>query len=161
KRRDGTGLLAVDGRDLADRVQIFPVRMDVHKGRIGSLAGESDIGQLAGIGVEAIRIDAVALAGIGVGADVDDVLGGRRQRGLGLAAEYIAAQFRRAGLEPAGDDGYFQTADMIQLTPDPEGFEMKLHHGEDTVTIPRKNAVPHVARAVELTDTQLFRAVGT
>lgn len=27
-----------------------------------------------------------------------------------VAAEYIAAQFRRAGLEPAGDDGYFQTA---------------------------------------------------
>jgi hypothetical protein len=30
-------------------------------------------------------------------------------RGLDIAAEYIAAQFRRAGLEPAGADGYFQT----------------------------------------------------
>src|SRR5450432_1387239 len=28
--------------------------------------------------------------------------------GLDIAAEYIAAQFRRAGLEPVGDDGYFQ-----------------------------------------------------
>jgi Peptidase family M28 len=41
-----------------------------------------------------------------------DALEGRNtpSRGLDLAAEYIAAQFRRAGLEPVGDDGYFQTA---------------------------------------------------
>jgi Peptidase family M28 len=41
-----------------------------------------------------------------------DALEGRKtpSRGLDVAAEYIAAQFRRAGLEPAGDDGYFQTA---------------------------------------------------
>ncbi len=41
-----------------------------------------------------------------------DALEGRGtpSRGLDLAAEYIAAQFRRAGLEPVGDDGYFQTA---------------------------------------------------
>lgn len=41
-----------------------------------------------------------------------DVLEGRDtpSRGLDIAAEYIAAQFRRAGLEPVGDDGYFQTA---------------------------------------------------
>ncbi|HEY0866966.1 MAG TPA: M20/M25/M40 family metallo-hydrolase [Fimbriimonas sp.] len=30
--------------------------------------------------------------------------------GLDLAAEYIAAQFRRAGIEPAAKDGYFQVA---------------------------------------------------
>jgi len=41
-----------------------------------------------------------------------DLLEGRGtpSRGVDLAAEYIAAQFRRAGLEPAGDDGYFQSA---------------------------------------------------
>jgi Zn-dependent M28 family amino/carboxypeptidase len=40
-----------------------------------------------------------------------DLLEGRDtpSRGLDLAAEYIAAQFRRAGLEPGGTDGYFQT----------------------------------------------------
>lgn len=39
-----------------------------------------------------------------------DLLEGRGtpSRGLDIAAEYIAAQFRRAGLEPAGTDGYFQ-----------------------------------------------------
>ncbi len=41
-----------------------------------------------------------------------DELAGRDtpSAGLGIAARYIAAQFRRAGLEPAGDDGYFHTA---------------------------------------------------
>ena len=40
-----------------------------------------------------------------------DLLEGRAtpSRGLDIAAEYIAAQFRRAGLQPAGTDGYFQT----------------------------------------------------
>jgi hypothetical protein len=48
-----------------------------------------------------------------------DLLEGRGtpSRGLDLAAEYIAAQFRRAGLEPAGDDGYFQTADWNVIQP--------------------------------------------
>jgi peptidase M28-like protein len=92
-----------------------------------------------------------------------DLLEGRNtpSRGLDLAAEYIAAQFRRAGLEPAGDDGYFQTADMLQLTPEPAGFEMRFQRGESVLTIPRDQAVPRVARAVELTGTQIFRMVGT
>jgi hypothetical protein len=48
-----------------------------------------------------------------------DLLEGRGtpSRGLDLAAEYIAAQFRRAGLEPAGDDGFFQTADWNVIRP--------------------------------------------
>jgi hypothetical protein len=48
-----------------------------------------------------------------------DLLEGRAtpSRGLDLAAEYIAAQFRRAGLEPAGDDGYFQTVTLADLGP--------------------------------------------
>lgn len=46
-----------------------------------------------------------------------DLLEGRGtpSRGLDLAAEYIAAQFRRIGLEPAGDDGYFQTATLADF----------------------------------------------
>lgn len=44
-----------------------------------------------------------------------DALEGRNapSRGLDIAAEYVAAQFRRAGLEPAGESGgYFQTATL-------------------------------------------------
>jgi Zn-dependent M28 family amino/carboxypeptidase len=34
--------------------------------------------------------------------------------GLEIAAEFIASRFREAGLKPGGDDGYFQTAHMIE-----------------------------------------------
>jgi hypothetical protein len=56
-----------------------------------------------------------------------DLLQGRAtpSPGLDLAAEYIAAQFRRAGLEPGGDDGYFQTANFLSLTPSTEGLSFK------------------------------------
>lgn len=49
-----------------------------------------------------------------------DLLEGRGtpSRGLNLAAEYIAAQFRRAGLEPLGDREYFQTLKVTPRGPD-------------------------------------------
>jgi Zn-dependent M28 family amino/carboxypeptidase len=52
----------------------------------------------------------------------DDLLEGRAPatRGGELAAKYIAAQFRRLGLTPAGDSGsYFHRVPIIALTPDP------------------------------------------
>ena len=69
-----------------------------------------------------------------------DALEGRAtpSRGLDLAAEYIAAQFRRAGLEPAGDDGYFQTASYQSVKANPEGLAFALDTakaGEGTMTI--------------------------
>ncbi|MCB8933091.1 MAG: M28 family peptidase [Fimbriimonadaceae bacterium] len=59
------------------------------------------------------RVDANSLRGH-LSFIASDLLEGRGtpSRGLDLAAEYIAAQFRRAGLEPGGDDGYFQTAEV-------------------------------------------------
>jgi Zn-dependent M28 family amino/carboxypeptidase len=52
----------------------------------------------------------------------DDALEGRRPgtRGGELAAKYIAAQFQRLGLKPAGDNGtYFHRVPIITLTPAP------------------------------------------
>src|SRR5688500_7568536 len=52
----------------------------------------------------------------------DDALEGRRPgtRGGELAAKYIASQFQRLGLEPAGDSGtYFHQVPIITLTPNP------------------------------------------
>jgi hypothetical protein len=51
-----------------------------------------------------------------------DALEGRGtpSRGLDIAAQYIASQFRAAGLEPLGDDGYFQTADWRRIAPEKE-----------------------------------------
>lgn len=60
-----------------------------------------------------------------------DLLEGRAtpSRGLDFAAEYIAAQFRRAGIEPAGDDGYFQTANWKLSEPVLDDFEFKIING--------------------------------
>jgi Zn-dependent M28 family amino/carboxypeptidase len=52
----------------------------------------------------------------------DDALEGRRPgtRGAELTAKYLAAQFRRLGLEPAGDSGtYYHRVPIITLTPKP------------------------------------------
>ncbi|HTC23605.1 MAG TPA: M20/M25/M40 family metallo-hydrolase [Gemmatimonadales bacterium] len=52
----------------------------------------------------------------------DDALEGRGvgTRGGWVAAEFIAAQFRRMGLEPAGDSGtYFQAVELLGRTPAP------------------------------------------
>jgi hypothetical protein len=61
-----------------------------------------------------------------------DALEGRRtpSRGLDIAAEYIAAQFRRAGLEPAGGDGYFQTADWRLSARDAAAFRLSFGGGK-------------------------------
>src|SRR5208282_3529723 len=66
-----------------------------------------------------------------------DLLEGRAtpSRGLDLAADYIASEFRRAGLEPAGDDGYFQTANVVAREPNPEGFEMTVTAGGRAVRV--------------------------
>ena len=52
----------------------------------------------------------------------DDALEGRRPgtRGADLTAKYLATQFRRLGLEPAGDSGtYYHRVPIITLTPTP------------------------------------------
>ena len=79
-----------------------------------------------------------------------DLLEGRDtpSRGLDLAAEYIAAQFRRAGLEPIGDDGYFQTAHwkLVETDADSFAFSVKvgdgppIHVGKQRVSSQRSGA---------------------
>ncbi len=64
-----------------------------------------------------------------------DALEGRGtpSRGLDIAAEFIASQFRRAGLKPAGDDGYFQTADFDEVTASTEGLALAAEANGETV----------------------------
>src|SRR5271154_483692 len=48
------------------------------------------------------------------------------------AAEYVAARFQKAGLEPAGDDhSYFQSVGLHEVAIDPEGtsFTVEREHG--------------------------------
>ena len=66
-----------------------------------------------------------------------DLLEGRGtpSRGQDLAAEYIAAQYRRAGLEPMGDDEYFQTAQWIHTQPNLAGFAFVLNSGKQQLAL--------------------------
>ena len=75
----------------------------------------------------ASRLTADALKG-GVSFLASDALQGRATPSAGqeVAAEYIASQFRRAGLGGAGDDGYFQTARYESFTPNLEGLQLSL-----------------------------------
>ncbi len=67
-----------------------------------------------------------------------DALEGRGtpSRGLDIASEFIAAQFRRAGLEPAGNDGYFQKGDFLKITPRRTGFSLVFRFGAKTLVVP-------------------------
>jgi hypothetical protein len=53
-----------------------------------------------------------------------------------IAAEYVAAQFRRAGLEPAGDDGYFQTLPGVRATLQQEGYAFTITFPGGSVEVP-------------------------
>ena len=79
--------------------------------------------------------------------------------GLDVAAEFIASQFRGAGLDPAGDDGYFQTAPFVQVTPDQEGRSLTLEIGGKTIAVdPTKFAVSDTLAALDLKDAAVYTA---
>jgi len=77
--------------------------------------------------------------------------------GLDLAADYIAAQFRRAGLEPGAGDSYFQNASMLVEEPNYSNFELTLSSGDRQLASTHKDAVFSLTAAVDLKDTPLFK----
>ena len=87
-----------------------------------------------------------------------DLLEGRDtpSRGLDIAALYIAAQFRRADLEPAGDDGYFQTAHMLRVAPAAEGFELRIERSARTLAVPKDRTMVVSRRALELSGAPVY-----
>jgi Peptidase family M28 len=66
-----------------------------------------------------------------------DALEGRDtpSRGLDIAAEFIASQFRRAGLEAPIDSSYFQSADFFQLTRSSDGVSLVIDDRGEAVRI--------------------------
>jgi hypothetical protein len=59
--------------------------------------------------------------------------------GLDIAAEFIASQFRAAGLEPGGDQEYFQTAQMVDRQMPKPSSEMTAQDGPQSFTIPSQS----------------------
>jgi hypothetical protein len=92
----------------------------------------------------------------GLKADVSflasDALKGRAtpSPGLDAAAEYIASAFRRAGLDPAGDNGYFQTAPYVNVTPVVEGIEFSVETSQGSIKARQQSMALQQAAAADL-----------
>jgi hypothetical protein len=92
-----------------------------------------------------------------------DALEGRGtpSRGLEIAAEYVAAQFRRAGLEPAGDDDYFQTANYVNVTPVTEGMEFTVEVAGGAVKAKSISMALQQAAAADVTKAAVVKVAGS
>jgi hypothetical protein len=77
--------------------------------------------------------------------------------GLDRAADYIAAQFRDAGLEPGVGDSYFQNASMLVEEPNPSGFELTLSSGNRRFSASPKNAVLSLHSALDFKDKPILK----
>ncbi len=88
-----------------------------------------------------------------------DLLEGRDSpsRGLDIAAEYIAAQFRRAGLEPVGGDGYFQTANWSVAAQDLRAFRLQLAFDGRTLDVGAQQVSFRLASAVDVSSSEVFK----
>ena len=78
--------------------------------------------------------------------------------GLEASADYLAAQFRLAGLAPGGGEGsFFQTASFTQVTPNSDEFRMVLRSGGRVVNVPGGNVSIHALAALDYRDEPVVR----
>jgi hypothetical protein len=81
--------------------------------------------------------------------------------GLDAAAEFIASQFRAAGLQPGGDQDYFQIANMVDRHMPEMRSDIIITHGDKTIDIPAQSiTVTNTAAGVkfESAPALLFKA---
>ncbi len=72
---------------------------------------------------------------------------------LDIAAEFIASQFRAAGLEPGGDKEYFQTAAMVERHMPRPSTDLVLHDGPKTFAVkPESYVCSNSGKAESLRD---------
>lgn len=88
-----------------------------------------------------------------------DLLQGRAtpSPGLDLAAEYIAAQFRRAGLEPVGDNEYFQTARFLAFEPDRQGARIDLNVDGKHIQADLDKTTLRITRSVSMVNAPVLK----
>jgi hypothetical protein len=112
----------------------------------------------------------LALARISASSLVDsvsflasDALEGRMtpSRGEGVAAEFVASRFRKAGLEPVTLDGsYFQEARYFKITPELQDLDLTLVSGGVTIRGGPTNAYVRSLSAVDVRSAEVVELPG-
>ena len=88
---------------------------------------------------------------------------GTPSRGLDLAADYIAAQFQREGLDPAAPgNSYFQVAAFDQVQPNTEGVRLVLQSlvpdsNAKQIELPKEEIRVRSLTALDLTNAEVLR----
>lgn len=76
--------------------------------------------------------------------------------GLEIAADFIASQFAAAGLKPAGDQGYFQTAHMVDRKMPKADSDLTVQTGSETIQVPASAiTIAEVATATHIVNAQV------
>jgi Peptidase family M28 len=77
--------------------------------------------------------------------------------GLDASADYLADQFRGAGLAPGATGSYFQKASFAQITPRPDDFRMTVEVGARRSSVSTNNARIESLVALDFKDEQIVR----
>jgi hypothetical protein len=88
-----------------------------------------------------------------------DALNGRTTPSIGqdAAAEYIAAQFRKAGLEPIGSADYFQVATMPESRPDCGTFRCEFSTDGKVLNVPRERFALSTVTTLDIERAPVFK----
>src|ERR1035438_3174846 len=92
-----------------------------------------------------------------------DALEGRNtpSRGLDIAAEFIASQFRRAGLEAPIDGDYFQYADFFHVTRRADGVSLVIANGDQTANAgPADFSIGRSNSEINLDSVPIYKLAG-
>ncbi len=77
--------------------------------------------------------------------------------GLDLAASFIAARFRQAGLQPPASGTYFQTANFLRITVARDAVRLTLHDASKSLPVPSGRLYVRALDALDLTRAPLLR----
>jgi hypothetical protein len=105
------------------------------------------------------RISASSLRGR-VSFLASDALEGRGtpSKGLDIAAEYIASEFRRVGLEPAAGPEYYQSLDYLEVTNHSESLELSIAGASSGIhTIATERVRIRSLKALDLENAPIFK----
>ncbi|HET8549431.1 MAG TPA: hypothetical protein VFL57_15570 [Bryobacteraceae bacterium] len=88
-----------------------------------------------------------------------DLLEGRStpSKGQDIAAEYIAAQFARTGLQTASGDSWFQEVRLIRREQDPAGAVLTVTHAGRQLRFSGSEVRPEFLAPLELADAPVIR----